>query len=83
MTIRTLDTSRLRLASRFLGLRWRGRCDLAHGLPEGALVFAGAVLTRRVHELLALAAGVGLRLLGLWHGLSLTDLSARREVRHG
>lgn len=60
--------------------------DVVHlkgGSPEGVRVLAGAVLTRRVNELLALAAGVGLRLLGLWHDTNVADLRAPGEVRHG
>lgn len=53
-------------------------------VPESVLVVSGAYLARRVDELLALAAGVfSLGLLGLWHGRSLADLLARREVARG
>lgn len=67
-----------------LGLGWLGARDLAHGLPEGVLVAAGAHLARRVDELLTLRPRVfSLGLFGLWHGVILADLPEWREVRHG
>jgi hypothetical protein len=41
------------------------------------------MLARGVDELLTLGSGVGLFGLGFRHGLSLADLAACREVRHG
>jgi hypothetical protein len=78
----TVNPSRLALSRRLLRLHWLGRRDLAHGLPEGVLVAAGAYLTRRVDELLTLRPGVGLRLLGLWHGANVADLCAHVDTAH-
>lgn len=72
----------LSFAGGLLGLlRGRGS-NLAHGRSEGGFVTIRAVLARGVQELLALASGVG-GLFGFCHALSLADLSAPSEVRHG
>lgn len=73
----------LGFASCLLGLRRGGASHALYRLAEDVLVTAGASLARRVHELLALAAFVGLRLLSLGHGANVADLCAPSEVRHG
>ena len=79
----------LAFASGFLGLCHGRRRDLAHGTPEGVPVLVGAMLARRLDELLALGARVrGSR--GFCHGasrwrstLTLAYSLAYREVRRG
>lgn len=73
-----------RFPGRFLRFLRRSGSHPLHSLSEGEFIVAGANLARRVHELLALRPRVLLGLLGLlWHGRSLADLPACREVRHG
>ena len=69
-------------AGALLGLfDWRGR-NLAQCAPEGVAGVVGLRLARCFNEALALGLAV-VGLLGLCHGLSLADLLACRDVRHG
>jgi hypothetical protein len=73
----------LGLPARLFGFPRGCRRDLAHGLPERVLVAVRAKLTSGVDELLALASAVVGYLFGLCHAVSLADLRAPSEVRHG
>lgn len=86
---RGIRSSGFSLPGSLLGLCNRSRRHLAHYAPKGVRVLAGAVLARRINELLALASGVFFdRSLALCHGASrwlpiVDDLRLHREVLAG